>query len=619
MLEDARPLRFAHAIVRDAVAARLSAGVRSALHARAAEPPSARGASPDAVAGHLLATEPRGRRWVVEQLADAAGRALARGAPDEAAVRLRRALAEPPPSGEQLTLVLQLARAESLLGRPDAVALYERVHDEAADDELRARALIELVWARGPKVDRQVIERLERCLAEAGENQPLALELEAARLSAVQILWVRPQWAARTRERWSDLRGRTVEERLLLAQLAIGQMSVGGPARLCADFAGRAIGHTGFEAVAGGELSLMLATIALLKADELDAAERVLGRELRIARDRGALSSYAVVCNFRAAVALRRGDLDGAEAEAGRGSTRCPATPGSARSSQVPWCTPWPKAASSTQRRRCSPRTAGTTISPTPGLPRCCSPAARGYAAHKATTVARYPTRSRPGDAFPATPRAWTPTGTAGRGPHRFAARKATWTAHARTPHNFLPSPGDGTRRGRSDRRSRPRHRSRPAALGCRSSHRPSSSSSALPLAFSSPKRSSTRAPHCDAPAGARRRASRCAAGSTSPPQAAPTRWPTARARSSTQPGLRVRRDAQTGIAALTPSERRIAEHAAAGATNPQIAQALFVTVKTVEMHLGHVYRKLDISSRHQIADKLAGEAPGEPGAASDR
>ena len=38
----------------------------------------------------------------------------------------------------------------------------------------------------------------------------------------------------------------------------------------------------------------MLATIALLKADELDAAERVLGRELRIARDRGALSSYAV-------------------------------------------------------------------------------------------------------------------------------------------------------------------------------------------------------------------------------------------------------------------------------------------------------------------------------------
>jgi FixJ family two-component response regulator len=51
-----------------------------------------------------------------------------------------------------------------------------------------------------------------------------------------------------------------------------------------------------------------------------------------------------------------------------------------------------------------------------------------------------------------------------------------------------------------------------------------------------------------------------------------------------------VRRDAQTGIAALTPSERRITDHAASGATNPQIAQALFITVKTVEMHLHNAY-----------------------------
>ena len=69
--------------------------------------------------------------------------------------------------------------------------------------------------------------------------------------------------------------------------------------------------------------------------------------------------------------------------------------------------------------------------------------------------------------------------------------------------------------------------------------------------------------------------------------------------------GLRVRRDAQTGVAALTPSERRVADHAATGATNPQIAQALFVTVKTIEMHLGNVYRKLDITTRNQLPQKL--------------
>jgi DNA-binding CsgD family transcriptional regulator len=71
--------------------------------------------------------------------------------------------------------------------------------------------------------------------------------------------------------------------------------------------------------------------------------------------------------------------------------------------------------------------------------------------------------------------------------------------------------------------------------------------------------------------------------------------------------GARVRRDHATGAASLTPSERRIADRAAAGASNPEIAQALFVTTKTVEMHLSRVYRKLDISSRDQLPAALAG------------
>jgi DNA-binding CsgD family transcriptional regulator len=68
-----------------------------------------------------------------------------------------------------------------------------------------------------------------------------------------------------------------------------------------------------------------------------------------------------------------------------------------------------------------------------------------------------------------------------------------------------------------------------------------------------------------------------------------------------TASGQRIRRDAQTGIAALTPTERRVAEHAATGAANPQIAESLFLTVKTVEMHLRNAYRKLNITSRHQL------------------
>ena len=58
---------------------------------------------------------------------------------------------------------------------------------------------------------------------------------------------------------------------------------------------------------------------------------------------------------------------------------------------------------------------------------------------------------------------------------------------------------------------------------------------------------------------------------------------------------------------ALTPSERRVARMAAEGMANKEIAQALFVTVKAVEVHLSSVYRKLHIKSRIQLADAISG------------
>jgi DNA-binding NarL/FixJ family response regulator len=69
--------------------------------------------------------------------------------------------------------------------------------------------------------------------------------------------------------------------------------------------------------------------------------------------------------------------------------------------------------------------------------------------------------------------------------------------------------------------------------------------------------------------------------------------------------GARPRRIMRSGLEALTPSERRVAELAASGRTNRQIAQALFVTVKTVEHQLGATYGKLGIDSRAQLAAAL--------------
>jgi DNA-binding CsgD family transcriptional regulator len=70
--------------------------------------------------------------------------------------------------------------------------------------------------------------------------------------------------------------------------------------------------------------------------------------------------------------------------------------------------------------------------------------------------------------------------------------------------------------------------------------------------------------------------------------------------------GARPRRVALSGVDSLTPSERRVAQMAAEGHTNREIAQALFVTPKTVEVHLSSVYRKLEISSRSQLPAILA-------------
>jgi DNA-binding CsgD family transcriptional regulator len=71
--------------------------------------------------------------------------------------------------------------------------------------------------------------------------------------------------------------------------------------------------------------------------------------------------------------------------------------------------------------------------------------------------------------------------------------------------------------------------------------------------------------------------------------------------------GARPRREALlSGLASLTPSERRIAELAATGQSNREIAQALFVTPKTVEYHLRNAYRKLDIQTRQELAGVLS-------------
>ena len=101
VLAGGEPLRFVHPIVRTAIYNDLTAAEQADLHARAARLLAEERADPGAIALHLLATPPTGDRKVVAMLREAARSALAGGAPDTAALQLRRALDEPPDAADR--------------------------------------------------------------------------------------------------------------------------------------------------------------------------------------------------------------------------------------------------------------------------------------------------------------------------------------------------------------------------------------------------------------------------------------------------------------------------------------------------------------------------------------
>ena len=110
----------------------------------------------------------------------------------------------------------------------------------------------------------------------------------------------------------------------------------------------------------------------------------------------------------------------------------------------------------------------------------------------------------------------------------------------------------------------------------------------------------------CGASAGRPRPATRCAGRWSWPRPAAPRRWPPTCAPSCAPAAPARARSALSGVDSLTASERRVATLAADGQTNRDIAQELFVTPKTVEVHLSNTYRKLGLRSRRELPAALA-------------
>jgi len=59
----------------------------------------------------------------------------------------------------------------------------------------------------------------------------------------------------------------------------------------------------------------------------------------------------------------------------------------------------------------------------------------------------------------------------------------------------------------------------------------------------------------------------------------------------------------------LTPSEARVAELVSEGLSNKEVAGAMAISVKTVELHLSHVYAKLDVASRTELVRRMTADS----------
>jgi DNA-binding CsgD family transcriptional regulator len=139
-----QPLRFIHPVVRQAIYEDLGPRRRSSDHARAARLLAAEGVDPQHVALHLLAAEPAADEWVVERLTEAADHARAQGSPPAAAALLQRALAEPPPRDRRAPLLIALGVAGLLARHESTIDWFAQAVDAAGDPDTATLAALGL-------------------------------------------------------------------------------------------------------------------------------------------------------------------------------------------------------------------------------------------------------------------------------------------------------------------------------------------------------------------------------------------------------------------------------------------------------------------------------------------
>jgi DNA-binding CsgD family transcriptional regulator len=603
-------LSFVHPLVRSVVYEDIAPARRAAWHRKAARLLAERGAPAGSVAAQLFLAERAGDSWAVAQLLDAAAAARRRGAPDVACDLAQRALMEPPPAEMRVAVLRELASAELDLGKVEGIDHLREALAGASSTQERAQLALLL----GPTLTilnrhKEAVDLLAASLDElSADAQPELHAALEAELVAAGLALPATVHSARERIEIALARGGglvlDLDPRILalLGFQAIGQGRIddGLPLARHALSQPAAPSH-------GVPVTVNFAATALRWADELGEALEVLNHEVEDARRRSAPLRLAWAADNRAMILLRRGEVAAAEADARTAVELIDAL--FPRPVSVPLATH-----AEALMETSAPDDAVRLIARAP-LGDSHSESDNAFRAEPLRVRARI--RAWQGNLRGALADLERIERLAAR--YGFVNPGATpWRAQAALVHAALGENDQARSLVEEDAdqaRAVGSQRALGTALRVRGLLGKEQGLADLGEAVAILAAGQDRLEHIralvDLGAALRRAGRRAAAraplrealdlaargGATALASAARTEL--------LATGARPRRNELRGRDALTASERRIAMLASEGRSNREIAQALFVTVRTVETHLTHTYLKLGIERREQLSGAL--------------
>ena len=599
------PLRFTHPLFRNSAYQSIAAHERPWAHARAATTLSSLGAPTEAVAAQLLLAPAGAFEGASATLRKAARAAAADGAHENAAEYLQRALDEPVEGDERGEILLAAGEAEyAIRGPASALTSFREALAHLHDADLRRRAWLKLGRALGwlGRYE-EAVEAFGAGLRERpGVAGDMAMRLEAELLGTAIRLPNR-QGDAYARLSRVDVRASGAGAAMLLALQAYGDAARGTHRERAVQRAKDAVSvDPETDAFSYG-----YAFYVLLSADLLNEGGLVANAAVENARRRGAPVSWSIGLIARALVALSRGALVDAETDARLGFDGLPDEHLRARPHFVGWFV------QILVERGCVEEAASVLAATEDRLGVVEDDSWHILRARGVVAAARRDHRMALADAL------MVGDVLDSLGVVNPASSYPGWRSEAALAHHALGETDEAIELAKEEV-ALARVWGAPRALGraLRVLGLVEAGSAgiehlrqAAAILEESPARLEYAYAVADLGAALRRANQRRAARdllrrALELAQQSGARRVAERTHADLiASGARPRRLEQSGVESLTPSERRIAAMAGEGLSNRDIAQELFVTLRTVEMHLTHAFRKLHVSSRTQLAGAL--------------